>query len=502
MKTVLHSVSRAFLSFMLLAGLPAFAGYGQAQTPVADWVKAWERAYATGASPVLNNDGFVAAWAQGWQLWSIIMVYEATHENRYLDQFVRAADAVLAARDSVRGVRDYRGLSLPAWQGDPDYTLHQAVVPDQNGHPLLLIRLSEDMRPLRGAVTVNIRTSGNVFTVKARWLYNGMERSEEFKDISLEPAAGKQYIVSAVNGRSRYITAQMLTSLPVAGRSPAAGDYDLVHQGYIFEVHTGHIAYPLARFARLVLLSADAATRDKYGAKAREYAEAVAAAVAVHDADWHENEIGEGWYSADVYAPIWYAGLDVPFNQMHTLGLAMVELYEITGNPAYRDKVEKLAITYKNDLKLNKTAEAYTWGYWWSKGYRFKGWKATDSTPNYMPSMGAQAKDEDISHGGISVAFAYRAWEAGIVFTDTDMQRFANTLKFLVLKEDGTAAPRVSGDGVPVQNVAVMRWLQLAKVYPELLPLAAAACPIGKCNDEFALARLAETTARLAGESK
>lgn len=41
---------------------------------------------------------------------------EAYRDEYYLEKFIDHADHVLASRDSVRGVADWRGLSLPGWR--------------------------------------------------------------------------------------------------------------------------------------------------------------------------------------------------------------------------------------------------------------------------------------------------------------------------------------------------------------------------------------------------
>ncbi|NLI13378.1 MAG: hypothetical protein GX425_12280 [Peptococcaceae bacterium] len=43
-------------------------------------------------------------------------MYEATQDKQYLEEFIGHADSVLARRDNIRGVTDYRGLRLPAWR--------------------------------------------------------------------------------------------------------------------------------------------------------------------------------------------------------------------------------------------------------------------------------------------------------------------------------------------------------------------------------------------------
>lgn len=70
-----------------------------------------------------HNDTGNLAWGRSYVLESYLIMYRLTGDNRYLDKFIAGADQALAMRDSVRGVKDYRGLSLPAWRAGGSYTL-------------------------------------------------------------------------------------------------------------------------------------------------------------------------------------------------------------------------------------------------------------------------------------------------------------------------------------------------------------------------------------------
>ncbi|MDD3653279.1 MAG: hypothetical protein PHO01_03680 [Desulfotomaculaceae bacterium] len=71
-----------------------------------------------------TNDSGALAWSEAPVMYSFLRMYEATGDKTYLDQFIVHADSVLKTRDSVRGVKDYRGLSLPSWRAGGSYTLN------------------------------------------------------------------------------------------------------------------------------------------------------------------------------------------------------------------------------------------------------------------------------------------------------------------------------------------------------------------------------------------
>jgi len=69
-----------------------------------------------------NNENGALAWDESYVMRAYLEMYQATKDTQYLDKFIVHGDSVLKQRDSERGVKDYRGLSLPAWRGGPRYT--------------------------------------------------------------------------------------------------------------------------------------------------------------------------------------------------------------------------------------------------------------------------------------------------------------------------------------------------------------------------------------------
>ncbi len=63
-----------------------------------------------------TNEAALYAWQESYVLQSYALMYRAHRDTYYLDKFVDHAEAVLANRDSERGVADYRGESLPLWR--------------------------------------------------------------------------------------------------------------------------------------------------------------------------------------------------------------------------------------------------------------------------------------------------------------------------------------------------------------------------------------------------
>ncbi|WP_027364774.1 carbohydrate binding domain-containing protein [Desulfotruncus alcoholivorax] len=87
----------------------------------------WDSLKDTVDSPTL-------AWSETYIMRSYLLMYQATKDKQYIDDFVDHADSVLARRDNMRGVTDYRGLSLPVWR-DGKYTDYKTyyIYADETG---------------------------------------------------------------------------------------------------------------------------------------------------------------------------------------------------------------------------------------------------------------------------------------------------------------------------------------------------------------------------------
>ncbi|HHV72397.1 MAG TPA: GyrI-like domain-containing protein, partial [Clostridia bacterium] len=315
-----------------------------------------------------NNESNILSWNQSYVMASYVTMYEATGDTYYLDRFIDHADSVLKTRDSVRGVKDYRGLSTPSWRtGGPNY--------DLNGQIL--------------------------------------------------------------NG-----------------------------QYYIMGVNTGMISYSFAEFAAIVYNTPALA---KYKNKAEIYLQAAKDAVAVHDYEWVDNG-STGYYVFKKGAPYWTDGANLPHNQYLALARTQLAIYQATGDKFYYDRVEKMARLFKNNLTIDQKTGAYIWHYQWGKG--LNGWTSSDNLSVNKPSYGGYKRYEDVSHGAIDVDFAYKAYKAGIVFTEEDMIRFGKTVENYLILPNGKVAQFVNGGVEAKYQIMIAHWLRISDYAPSAYPLA------------------------------
>jgi hypothetical protein len=103
-----------------------------------------------------------------------------------------------------------------------------------------------------------------------------------------------------------------------------------------------------------------------------------------------------------------------------------IGLYKITGDEKYRNRVEKAALYFMDHVYLDKEKDLYIWRYWEWEGY---------------------TKNESHTYAKLDAEFIARCYNAGIVFTEKDMSRFANTWATNFIKPNGKLADLVDGKG-------------------------------------------------------
>lgn len=209
---------------------------------------------------------------------------------------------------------------------------------------------------------------------------------------------------------------------------------------YVWAVHTGMLAEPLARFAAVVRTRTELA---RFEEAAGRYLKAAQESVAVHDSQFREGPAaGEGY----LVEP--FSGLEAPLNMQNALARAWLAIDDATGEPAHRERIERLARFFKNRLRLMN--DAYLWEY-------------------RPPLDGAGVGFEDISHAAINVDFACQCYRHNIVFTREDIKRFARTLLTRVLFPGGKVANNVGGaGGVDKYVTAALHWSVLGAEEPRV----------------------------------
>lgn len=197
-------------------------------------------------------------------------------------------------------------------------------------------------------------------------------------------------------------------------------------------VWDGVILAPLAKVANIIKNDPALWSNASLQAKAIAYMDTCEAVIRKWNAThWFEPGDGTGYY---VSPP---QNTTAIFNRINAFGLLTMQVHDYTGNATYRSMVTKMARFFKQYLVIRaytmdgQAKEMHTWGYDW------------------------RGDNSDTSHACIDVEFAIACHERGIVFTTTDMRRFASTFVDFVYRGRPwqTAALEPVGDQDPPVHV-------------------------------------------------
>ena len=254
----------------------------------------------------------------------------------------------------------------------------------------------------------------------------------------------------------------------LAGRDDARGvtDYRAVQgacwrnlhyqpndEPYCYVVHSGMITSPMADFVKVVrddpaiwnLQTYDGAT---YLEKAESYVAAIYETLAYHEDQWQDSgDAGYYTFCADATF-LQYAGEDLPLNQGNALGRTIVTLAGTEQDSSLEQRAERMARWFADQLDYASFYDAYRWNYW---GGRY------------------DSPGEDISHAAINADFAARAGQAGLVFDQTDLARFAHTFSRQIYWSSRRRYDHVGGTGSvnsPGYTEQTGRWLALSQYDP------------------------------------
>ena len=406
-----------------------------------------------------SSDSGVLAWSCGQQLSALVDMYQATSERKWLDQLVEYADAMFANLTPNRdGFLSWRSRS---------YSLVpirlRAAAANRSAARIepgeLRIQQTTWMRRLVG---VELRAAK---PAKTSWDYELIWR--EASRFELRRPDGTIGSVIAVDAKGRFEPLP-LVKLRLVGK-PGAGDRFVLTvelpKDFDSAVHDGVILTPICRFIALI--------RDKpelsaaYGTKANRYLEVIESdLVPKWDKYWRDWGDG-GLLVAPNDASLAYPGISLPHNQYLALGNVLVLLHRITGKHACRDRATRMARFFKSCLRLKD--DHYEWHYWDPTGR----WDERWNKPK-------EIRPEDTGHGSLDICFVIDAADAGIVFDQTDVGRFANT--FLKVMWNGSLEKPVVGGYVNTsrptrQSGNLQDWLRLSRVEPRILPVCSKVIP-------------------------
>ena len=415
-----------------------------------------------------NDRASRLAWGESYVMVAYLTMYEATGQRRYLDKFVKHATAVVAKTDRNRHVTDYRGRSTGAWRCGNTHTVAKVTFVDRRGRPVL--------EAFSRWFNVNNYSRIRVLAGGSRYTFSLVGRNpwvqpEGYYGLSMNARRGN-YAGRRINPRSEFLTVRRVgygvrhpKAVPRATRFRQP-----VPMYYHFLCQTGMTAYPLAHFYNIV--KSDATLTASYEETATRFLAVAKLAVAAHDDEW-VNSGRVGYYRFRLRAPVWSDGVEAPHNKLFAMGRTLVELYRATGESVYRSRSIRLARLFRRHVRRN-AYNAYLWRYWWGRGNT--GWRAGRSPSTWTPVYdNVVPRPEDLVHGGIDVEFAAEAARSRIVFTQSDLVRFTNTLYANMRRPGDSLAFYVDGtanEGTFASRMGITGWFSLAPVSRDLYRVA------------------------------
>jgi hypothetical protein len=437
------------------------------------------------------------AWGEGYVLRAYLEMYLGTEardgvgDPAYLDRFVSIADQVLGQRDCFRARTDPRIKPGPVWSVAGKYTVGRLVLRDEQGRHALLLRSIRYAYNDQTKVSVTPGTRPGTFTLSTQnafWQEHG-EADVTYADLSLDPASDRyfqrvindpryvadegfrrvedpackpSFLLVALDTRERRSADTVLAAVTEEALVPAIVPY----YGYI-----GPIFAPMAAFAGLVHRRPQ--LRETYAEAAGRYLRAARDALDAWEPCWREGPgEGQGYYLlTEKGAGMWCDGIMAPFNYLCGAGQVLLDLWTCTGEPRALDHATRIARLFRGSCVKHPNG-SYSFPYWSPVGY--EGWTKAQRLSENTPEYGGTTSAEDLSHGAWEVEFAVMCQERGIVFTRSDMRRFAGTFvrnlwrgpgESLALRVDGT------GEGSAGTDVAGARWLDLCPLEPRLFDL-------------------------------
>lgn len=298
-RTLLGAAGLGALGWALSSGSTARAASTNAGDAAEEWTTrakfdALDLGYnnGNGRKDELNENRGAVGWGEAYILQAYLLMWEAYRDPYYLDKTIDHADHMLATRDSVRGVTDWRGLSLPAWRAYWPYSAGELALADAQGRPSLRLRTAWTFAESLD-VTVSAGTVPGTFKITTYHRDHHVGRT--YDNLTMDPTSA-DFAVRRINARFDggvdLLTAKDLRPSPDAAGDPAPL-VDTMHSAYFYSsVHTGQAAYPLAWFGRVVATTPRLRSVGRYRDKAREYLDAAEQALAVHDEEYWLSDQG------------------------------------------------------------------------------------------------------------------------------------------------------------------------------------------------------------------
>lgn len=360
---------------------------------------------------------------------------------------------MVAKTDRGRGVADYRGRSGPVWRTAANTAARAPLLSASEGRVADIRYAGKDSGEARVIVTPG--TTAETFTIELSHPISGTVR---LTDVSADPKSPR--FVQPIVLRDAYKPNAPWTVVVTGQGIPTSQSRLLTPLYHVGAVDTGMITYPLARYARMILLD-PVLSKGARLRSARRFMDVAERAVAFHDDEWSEGSDVTAGYVAPKGSPIPGDGSELPFNQSHAVGQTLAELFRITKRSDYSDKVHGLARSWRTALRPGRNG-GVVWNHWPPFSPIFQGFIPSDRVSLYTPTMHPSHQWEDLSHGAITAEFLTAAHNAGVAATTDDLRVLVDAyLKELRLGPDTIRDSFNGPQAQPAEAAQSARWMGL-----------------------------------------
>jgi len=196
-----------------------------------------------------------------------------------------------------------------------------------------------------------------------------------------------------------------------------------------YTVHQGMFLYPTAVFIEAVKTRPD--FQDRFGPDAEKFLKFINKHVfEKNEQDWLEMGERGGGYRFQPKITDRFPNRIMPHNQFAALARAWLVLKDLEGaHPLMAQRAEQMVRYFHSHLELDEEKNAYRWHYW-------------DWIEYGQPGHSGY---EDSSHAGLTMSLAVVAARRGVVFTEQDMTRIANTWLKLMWNQDESKPMMAAG---------------------------------------------------------
>jgi hypothetical protein len=217
-----------------------------------------------------------------------------------------------------------------------------------------------------------------------------------------------------------------------------------------YTVHQGMIAYPVAQF--IAAAKSNPALQARFGQEAEAFLAFINKNLfEKNEAEWLDLGDMGGAYRFQPKVTDRFPNRVMPHNQFAALARAWLVLKDVPGaHPLMAQRAEAMVRYFRRHLELEAGKNAWRWHYW-------------DWTEYGVPG---HSGFEDTSHAAINVSLAVVAARRGVLFTDEDMVRLANTWLKVMWNQD-VAKPKMAAavDGRDPHDFSplLVGWSELAQ---------------------------------------